>query len=123
MIDVKYLEEIQEYKRVLEIPAGALVLWDSRTFHQNRFGKPNSEERLVQYVCYLPRNHKKNTKSNQKKREKYFEERRTTSHWPCSVKVNSKQPITYGNKDRLIDYDLLIAPKLDDLMDDIRKIL
>ena len=34
-------------KVVLNIPAGSLVLWDSRTFHQNQYGKPNSEERIV----------------------------------------------------------------------------
>ena len=105
LIEHDYLKEIADRKRVLEIPAGALVIWDSRTFHQNQFGKPNSEERMVQYVCYLPRNHKKNTKSNQAKRIKYFQERRTTSHWPCSVKVNGKQPISYGNPERIINYE------------------
>lgn len=34
-IDPLYLEskEIQLKKKVLEVPAGSLVLWDSRTFH------------------------------------------------------------------------------------------
>ena len=47
----------------LQVPAGALVIWESRVFHQNQYGTPESEERLVQYVCYLPRNHPKNTNS------------------------------------------------------------
>ena len=61
LIETEYLEEIQDKKRVLNIPGGSLVLWDSRTFHQNQYGKPGSEERLVQYVCYFPKNHPKNT--------------------------------------------------------------
>ena len=65
----------------------------------------------VQYVCMLPRNNKKNSGAMSRKREKYFLERRTTSHWPYPIKVNSKQPRTYGNNDLLIDYDAL--PKID----------
>ena len=52
-----------DLRRVLHVPAGSLVIWDSRTFHQNQYGAPNSEERLVQYVCFLPKNHPKNTKN------------------------------------------------------------
>ena len=123
LIEHEYLAEIQDQKRILEVPAGALVLWDSRTFHQNRWGAPKSEERIVQYVCYLPKNHKKNTKAQQKKREKYFQEGRTTSHWPCPVNVNSLQSQTYGNPRRVIDYKKLEKPNLDGLMEDIRRIL
>jgi hypothetical protein len=123
LIEHSYLDEIQDRKRILHVPAGAMVLWDSRSFHQNRYGKPESEERMVQYVCYLPRNHRKNTKAIQTKREKYFTERRTTSHWPCPVHVNSKQPVTYGNANRLIDYGVLTRPDLEDLMPEIKKIL
>ena len=90
---------------MLNVPAGSLVLWDSRTFHQNQFGFPSEEERIVQYVCYLPKNHVKNTISNQSKRLKYFNERRTTTHWPCPVKVNSKQARTFGNQNFVIDYE------------------
>lgn len=111
-------------KRVNHVPAGALVLWDSRTFHQNRYGDPNSgEERLVQYVCYLPRNHPKHTKKIAEKRQKYFAERRTTSHWPAPVHVNGKQPQTYGDDSRLIDYSLLVQPDLDDLLPAIEQLV
>ena len=125
LIDPKILEtKLKEKKRILEVPAGALVMWDSRTFHQNQFGKLNNgEERLVQYVCFYQRNHPDNTPAIQKKRRKYFEERRNTSHWPCPIRVNGKQPQTYGNNDRLVDYTALRIPDLTEFMTDIQKLL
>ena len=57
-------------RRVMHIPAGALVLWESRTFHQNQYSKPNSEERLIQYVCYLPK----------KSRNKHYNYDKNKSH-------------------------------------------
>ena len=113
LIDHETLSQMSAKKKVLNVPAGALVLWDSRTFHQNQYGAPRSEERIVQYVCYLPKNDKKNTKNQQEKRKKYFEEMRTTSHWSYPIKVNGTQPQTYGNKDRLIDYSKLKIPNLE----------
>ena len=114
---------MQSSRRVLHIPAGALVLWDSRTFHQNQYGKPNSEERMVQYVCYLPKSHIKNTEKIRKKRLKYYNDRRTTSHWPTPIYVNGKQPQTYGDSSRSIDYSLLQPSILDDLEEDIMKLI
>ena len=122
-IDPEYLAEISDRKRVLDIPAGSVVVWDSRTFHQNQYGKANSEERIVQYVCYLPRAHKKNTAAILKKRQKYFDERRTTSHWPCPVHVNGLQPRTYGNAEMGIDYSKLKTPDLSGLEDEIRALI
>lgn len=111
-------------KRVLRVPAGAMVLWDSRTFHQNQYGDPGSaEERLVQYVCYLPRSHPKHTAPMAAKRRKYFAERRTTSHCPAPVSVNGKQPQTYGDPTKRIDYSLLAPPELDDLLPEIEKLV
>ena len=121
LIDVKYLETIKYKKRTLQIPAGSLVLWDSRTFHQN--SSISNEERLVQYVCYLPKNNPKNTKAMTKKRAKYFEDMRTTTHWPYSIKVNGLQPQTYGNTEMLIDYSKVVKPDLSDLMQEILKII
>lgn len=123
LIDHETLAQMAPLKRVLKVPAGALVLWDSRTFHQNQYGAPKSEERIVQYVCFLPKNHPKNTKKIQEKRRKYFEERRTTSHWPSPIYVNGKQPQTYGDKSKLIDYEQLVAPDLEDLQSEIDKLL
>ena len=113
LINEEYLESISTKKKALEVPAGALVLWDSRTFHQNRYGAPGSEERIVQYVCYLPKVNKKNSKSQETKRLKYFNELRTTSHWPYPIRVNSLQPQTYGNQERKIDYSKLTKPNLE----------
>jgi hypothetical protein len=95
--DVNFTEKVVSVKR------GSLILWDSRTFHQNQYGK--GEERLVQYVCYLPRI--RATQSNLKKRKLYFQEGRTTSHWPTPIRVNGLQPQTFGDKSKLIDYTLL----------------
>ncbi len=123
LIEHDYLDEIQDTKRVLHIPAGSLVVWDSRVFHQNQYGKPGSEERLVQYVCYLPKSHPKNTVAMQRKRKKYFDTRRTTSHWPAPIHVNSLQPRNYGNQTLKIDYSSLSIPELDDLRSEIDKLL
>ncbi len=123
LISEEYLETISTKKKALEVPAGALVLWDSRTFHQNRYGLPGSEERIVQYVCYLPKVNKKNSKSQEAKRLKYFNELRTTSHWPYPIRVNSLQPQTYGNQEREIDYSKLTKPNLERYMDKIMELI
>lgn len=123
LIDPEFLGEIAEYKRVLHVPAGALVLWDSRTFHENQYGNANSEERIVQYVCYLPKNVETNTNKMQEKRLKYFQEKRTTSHWPSPICVNGLQPHTYGNKEDQIDYSLLKQPNLEKYKETIMQLI
>ena len=120
LIDFDYLNSIKNTRRILNVPSGSLVLWDSRTFHQNQLGK-SDEERLVQYVCYLPRS--LSTQNNRIKRIKYFEERRTTSHWPCPVKVNAKQPRTFGNDSFKINYELLPVPNLDYMKEKIMDLI
>ena len=123
LIDIETLKKMESKKRILEVPAGSLVLWDSRCFHQNQYGKEGSEERLVQYVCYFPSKHKSNSKKMIEKREKYFRELRTTSHWPCPIKVNGMQPRSYGNSKLTIDYSNLKLPYLDDMMYKIYELL
>lgn len=123
LIDHTYLESINDRKRVLKVPAGSMVLWDSRTLHQNQYGKPNSEDRLVQYICYLPKSHPQNTSKMTEKRLKYLNDLRTTSHWPCPIKVNSLQPRTYGDDSLKIDYSVLPNPDLDDLQEEIKRII
>jgi ectoine hydroxylase-related dioxygenase (phytanoyl-CoA dioxygenase family) len=110
-IDEGWLKDHEGLKRVLTVPAGSLVLWDSRCFHQNQYGNVG-EERLVQYVCYLPRNAPGNTKKMQEKRRLYLETRRTTSHWPYPLHVNGLQPQTYGDITRTIDYEGLFRQDL-----------
>ena len=122
LINHDYLNSIQDKRRILEVPEGSLVLWDSRTFHQNIHSDTN-EERIVQYISMLPKNNKLNSKAMQKKRLKYFNELRTTSHWAYPIRVNSLQPQTYGNNDLLIDYTFLDKPNLDKYMPIIKTLL
>lgn len=120
---IDHLDDIRARRKVVDVEAGSLVLWDSRTFHQNQYGVQDEGERLVQYVCYMPRDGAGNTEAQKNKRLKYFEERRTTSHWPYPISVNGKQPQTYGNDDLLIDYSRLPRPDLHNLMDEIVKLI
>ena len=108
-VESKYLEKY-EYVNV-EVAAGSLVMWDSRVWHQNT-NESTGEERLVTYVCYLPRQHPANTAVQRKKRLDYFRTKRTTSHWPYSVHVNGEQPQTYGNEKMLIDYSKVVYDEL-----------
>ena len=123
-IEDDFLKLIESQKRVLKVKAGSMVLWDSRTFHQNCYGPPScKEERIVQYVCFLPRDNPKNNKKMEEKRLEYFNSRRTTSHWPYPIHVNSKQPQTYGDESKLVDYETLVKVDLSDLDEEIRKLL
>jgi hypothetical protein len=83
LIDPEYLKTIEDTRKVLKVDAGDMVLWDSRTFHQSQYG--SNEERLVQYVCFLPRHHPVNTIGQQSLRRKYYRKRVTTSHWPYPI--------------------------------------
>tara|TARA_B100002051_G_C16704137_1_gene622718 strand:- start:671 stop:1558 length:888 start_codon:yes stop_codon:yes gene_type:complete len=124
-IDPEDVVALESRKRVLEIPAGAMALWDSRTFHQNQYGTDTgpTEERIVQYVSFMPKAHAKNTPAIQHKRRLYFAELRTTSHWCSPLRVNPLQGQGYGDPRRAIDYDQLPAPDLDRFDADIRKLL
>ena len=128
-IDKEDVIDMEDRKRILKVPAGAMVLWDSRVFHQNQYGEPG-EERMIQYVCFLPKSHPKNTASMQKKRLKYFMNRRTTSHWPAPIYVNGLQPQVYGDESKKIDYEKLKEKQdacgvtdLTEFVDDIMKII
>ena len=127
LIEHNYLDKISDKKKILNIKAGSLVLWDSRTFHQNQYGNGNNysnnnkEERIVQYVSYLPRSNL--PKKMLEKRQKYFAEKRTTSHWAYPVKVNGLQPQNYGDKTLNINYSELAAPQLEDLLEEIVKLV
>ena len=122
LINHDYLNKIIQKKKIITVPAGSLVLWDSRTFHQN-IVSDNNEERIVQYISMLPKHNKLNSLTMQKKRLKYFNELRTTSHWAYPIRVNSLQPQTYGNSDLLIDYNILQKPNLIPYMNTIETLL
>lgn len=122
LINQNYLNKIIHKKKIITVPAGSLVLWDSRTFHQNILSD-TSEERIVQYISMLPKHNKLNSLTMQKKRLKYFNELRTTSHWAYPIRVNSLQPQTYGNSDLLIDYNTLKKPNLTPYMNTIKTLL
>ena len=67
VLDKNYVSNLEDKKVRVKVNAGDLVIWDSRTFHQNTCGDSNcNEERLVQYLCYLPKNNIKNDKIQQK---------------------------------------------------------
>lgn len=124
VIDSQTIENMKDQKRVLHVPAGSLVLWDSRSFHANQYGSSDSkEERIVQYICFLPRNHPHNTNNIKNKRLRYFIEKRTTSHWPAPIYVNSKQPQLFGDTSKRIDYSLLPQPDLSDMLTSIQNII
>ena len=128
VFDTQYIENLESTKEILHIKKGDLLIWDSRTHHQNTCGESDcNEERLVQYLCYLPKNNIKNNKQQQKKRFNYFKRFRTTSHYPYPLNPVPKQPNFYNyynpSEPINIDYDLLPVPELDDLTEEIYKLL
>ena len=128
ILDKNYVQELAEDKILLHVKAGDLVIWDSRTFHQNTCGDINcKEERLIQYLCYLPKYGEGNNEKEKHKRRNYYKTIRTTSHWPYPMNVVPKQPNHYNyyypeNK-IFIDYDSLAIPDLDDLREQIENLL
>ena len=127
ILDENYVSNLEDKKVYVKVSAGDLVIWDSRTFHQNTCGNSTcNEERLVQYLCYLPKNDIKNDKRQRALRREYFEERYTTSHWPYPLIVVPAQPYYnyyYPESKIIIDYNLLPKPRLDDLKEEIYKLL
>jgi hypothetical protein len=126
VLDKNYVSNLENKKVYVKVCAGDLVVWDSRTFHQNSCGDLNcNEERLVQYLCYLPKNDIKNDIRQRALRREYFVERYTTSHWPYPLTIVPLQPYyNYYSESRIIiDYDSLPKPKLEDLKEEIYKLL
>ena len=129
IIDKDYLMNNHlDKQKFLHVKAGDLVIWDSRTFHQNTSGSLDcKEERLIQYLCYLPKDNEKNDEKEKKQRAKFFEKKRTTSHWPYPMNVVPEQPNFYNyyypDCPVYIDYSNLPKPQLDDLLPEIKKLL
>ena len=91
VLDPEFIATIQDRKRVVEIPAGSLAVWDSRLFHHSQHGC-GGEERLVQYVCYFPRSHPLNTTEEQERRRECASTMCTTTHWPVPVHLAGDGP-------------------------------
>tara|TARA_Y100000389_G_scaffold196958_1_gene230695 strand:- start:2069 stop:2956 length:888 start_codon:yes stop_codon:yes gene_type:complete len=127
IIDETYSCKILDHIKILDVPAGALVVWDSRLFHQNTCGNLDCmEERLIQYLCFLPRYDEKNTEEQNIKRHQYFNNIRTTSHWPYPLNAVPEQPNVYNYRtiEKInIDYSELPKPELSDIIEDIYKII
>ena len=84
-------------KKKIKCPKGSIVLWDSRTIHcgvEAKKKRKSEKFRSIIYVCYQPR--QLATAAYLKKKQKAFNEFRTTSHWPCKGKLFPKNPRTYG---------------------------
>ena len=50
-------------------------------------------------------------------------QKETTSHWAYPIKVNGLQPQNYGDATLIINYNELIEPQLDDLLEEIVKLV
>lgn len=83
----------------IKCPKGSMVFWDSRTIH---CGIEATKQRLlpniraVIYLCYMPRS--VCSEANLKKKRKAFDELRSTTHYPCNIKLFGKTPRTYGGE-------------------------
>lgn len=98
----------------IKCPKGSLVFWDSRTIHcgiEANKARSMPNIRAVIYLCYMPRS--QCNEANLRKKQKAFNELRTTSHYPCKIKLFSKDPRTYGNP--LPDITQIEAPNLTEL--------
>jgi len=86
-------------RRDITCPKGSVVLWDSRTIHAGKEALKERAQmnfRCVVYVCYVP--HSFISETNRKKKLRYLEEMRMTSHWPDKIKVFPVNPRTYGKE-------------------------
>jgi len=85
-------------RRSVKCPKGSIVFWDSRTLHSGQEPLKNRKTwniRNIAYLCYTPRSLA--TPSNLKKKVKYLEDLRMTTHWPHKIKVFAKIPRTYDS--------------------------
>jgi hypothetical protein len=95
--ELDFYKQLGCEKKAISCPAGSMVFWDSRTIHagQNPIkGREHAHTRCIVYLCYTPRI--KSTPSQLKKKQKAFEELRTTNHCPHKPKLFPVHPRTYG---------------------------
>ena len=108
-----YIDKGCEYKKI-KCPQGSIVFWDSRTIHCGTEAMrertiPNF--RAVVYLCYMPRS--SSTSKMILKKQKAFNEMRTTSHWANKPKLFPKNPRTYGGE--LLEHTIINPPILTEL--------
>lgn len=124
VIDYEMRQQVSNRRKVINLPASSMMLWDSRLFHENQYGQlAEPEKRIIQYICFLPKNAKENTDEMKAKRRRYFYEKRNTSHWPYPITVVPKQPRFYTGEALEIDYPKLREPNLSIYQDEINKII
>lgn len=110
-----YLNKGCQYKKI-KCPKGSMVFWDSRTIHCGT--EPSSTRnkenvRAVVYLCYMPKS--LITHKNLEKKKFAFESLRTTSHYPCNIRLFPKNPRTYGRQINGVTMDLAVKPTLTDV--------
>lgn len=75
---------------VRPLPAGSMVLWDSRAIHANVAPKDPREIRIGGYVCMVPMEWAMTAKRTQvARRRKAMLEARGTTHWPHILRLFS----------------------------------
>ena len=101
-------------------PKGCFVIWDSKTIHMGteaRIPREISRERLVYYICMMPRMAKTyqgytsfgiKPKDVEKKIDA-ISNQRTTTHWPYPVKLFPKKPRFFSQE---ITIDPTRIPKM-----------
>lgn len=87
--------------------AGSLVLWDSRCVHSNLppVASPGENERLVVYVCMLPK--AACPPEDLYKKQLLFQETKMTSHWPYPAAPFTSYPMKPKERKQIlpVDYD------------------
>jgi ectoine hydroxylase-related dioxygenase (phytanoyl-CoA dioxygenase family) len=92
-----YLEDIGCKEGRITCKAGSMAFWDSRTIHcgtEPIKTRDNENMRNVAYICMMPRQTSTNALIH--KKQKAFNELRTTNHWANKPKLFPKIPQTYG---------------------------
>lgn len=108
-----YISKGCEHKNII-CTKGSMVFWDSRTIHcgvEPMKDRIKQKFRAVIYLCYMPRS--LCSESNLKKKKEAFKNLRTTSHYPCNIKLFPKTPRTYGADIPMINQ--IKPPVLNDL--------